>query len=64
MMVGGIDHEGDLAAAKLRIRVEQGAGSLRESQRLRREEADEQFTGRLWALTVVGLIYVAVLVFG
>ena len=64
MMVGGIDHEGDLAAAKLRIRVEQGAGSLRESQRLRREEADEQFTGRLWALTVVGLLYVAYLVFG
>lgn len=64
MMVGGIDHEGDLAATKLRIRVEQGAGSLRESQRLRREEADEQFTGRLWALTVVGLLYLAYVIFG
>ena len=62
-MVGGIDHEGDLAAARLRIRVEQGAGSLRESQRLRREEAEEQFSGRLWALTVVGLLYVLYLLF-
>jgi|GEM_PF-5500164 len=63
-MVGGIDHEGDLAAAKLRIRVEQNAGSLAESQRLRREEAEEQFNGRLWALTIVALIYALVLLFG
>lgn len=63
-MVGGIDHEGDLAAAKLRMKVEQGAGSLRESQRLRREEAEEQLNGRLWALTVVALIYVLYLLFG
>ncbi|GAB4234310.1 MAG: hypothetical protein Tsb0032_39850 [Kiloniellaceae bacterium] len=63
-MVGGIDHEGDLAAAKLRIRVEQNAGSLAESQRLRREEAEEQFNGRLWALTIVALIYALILLFG
>jgi len=63
-MVGGIDHEGDLAAAKLRIMVEQNAGSLAESQRLRREEAEEQFNGRLWALTIVALIYALVLLFG
>ena len=64
MMVGGIDHEGDLAAAKLRIRVEQNAGSLAESQRLRREEAAEQLRGRLWVLTVVAVIYALYSVFG
>ena len=50
-MVGGIDHEAELAAARLRMKAEKDAGSLQESQRLRREEADEQFMGRLWAMT-------------
>ena len=63
-MVGGIEHEGELAAARLRRQMEQEAGSLRESQRLRREEAEEQMHGRLWALTVVGVIYVLYLLFG
>ncbi len=63
-MVGGIDHEGDLAAAKLRMKIEQGAGSLAESQRLRREEAAEQFRGRLWALTVVAVLYALYSLFG
>lgn len=63
-MVGGIDHEGDLAAAKLRMKLEQGAGSLQETQRLRREEAEEQLRGRLWALTVVAVCYVLFLLFG
>lgn len=63
-MVGGIDHEGDLAAARLRMKAEQGAGSLSESQRLRREEAEEQMNGRLWALTAVAICYVIYLLFG
>lgn len=63
-MVGGTDHEGDLAAARLRMKLEQDAGSLAESQRRRREEAAEQFRGRLWALTVVGVCYVLFLLFG
>lgn len=62
-MVGGIDHEGDLAAARLRMKLEQDAGSLAESERLRREEGEEQFRGRLWALTVVAVIYVLYLLF-
>jgi len=58
MVGGGIDYEGELAAARLRMKLEQDAGSLAESQRLRREEGREQFEGRLLVLAVVGVIYV------
>jgi hypothetical protein len=64
MVGGGIDYEGELAAARLRMKAEQQAASLEEAQRLRREEAEEQFTGRLWALTVVALLYALFLLFG
>jgi hypothetical protein len=66
MMVGGIDHEGELAVARIRMKLEQDAAmtSLAESERLRREEGEEQFRGRLWALTVMGVIYVLYLLFG
>ncbi|MEO3429144.1 hypothetical protein AAFN88_09825 [Pelagibius sp. CAU 1746] len=63
-MVGGIDHEGELAVARIRMKLEQNAGSLAESERLRREEGEEQFRGRLWALTVTAVIYVLYLLFG
>ena len=63
MVGGGIDYEGELAAARLRMKLEQDAASLRESQRLRREEADEQFKGRLWVLTVAALFYAAFYLF-
>ena len=66
MMVGGIDHEGEWAAARLRMKLEQEVAltSLAESERLRREEGEEQFRGRLWALTVMAVIYVLYLLFG
>lgn len=63
-MVGGLDYEGELAAARLRMKLESDAPTLAESERLRREEGEEQFRGRLWALTVVAVIYVLYLVFG
>jgi len=58
MVGGGIDYEGELAAARLRMKLEQEAGSLAEGQRLRREEGREQFNGRLLALAAVGILYV------
>ena len=64
MVGGGIDYEGELAAARLRMKLEQDAASLQESQRLRREEADEQFMGRLWALTVVAVLFAVFTFFG
>lgn len=66
MMVGGLDYEGELAASRLRMKLEQDAAvtSLAESERLRREEGEEQFRGRLWALTVMAVIYVLYLLFG
>ncbi|MGD1877534.1 MAG: hypothetical protein ACFB13_08555 [Kiloniellaceae bacterium] len=63
-MVGGVDYEGELAAARLRMRTEQNAASLAESQRLRREEADEQLYGRLLVLALVAVLYLLVLLFG
>ena len=57
MVGGGIDYEGELAAARLRMKLEQDAGSLAESQRLRREEAREQLEGRLLVLAAVGIFY-------
>jgi len=62
-MVGGLDYEGELAAARLRMKLEQAAGSIAESQRLRREEAREQLLGRAAALAVVVVILVALLLF-
>ena len=64
MVGGGIDYEGELAAARLRMKLEQEAGSLAEGQRLRREEAAEQFEGRLLALAAVGVAYVLLTLFG
>ena len=64
MVGGGIDYEGELAAARLRMKLEQDAASLQESQRLRREEADEQLMGRLWALTVAAVLFVVFTFFG
>lgn len=58
-MVGGIDYEAELAAARLRMRLEQEAGSLAEAQRLRREEAREQMLGRLAVLILIAVIYAA-----
>jgi hypothetical protein len=63
MTGGGVDCEGELAAARLRMKLEQDA-SLAESQRLRREEGREQFEGRLLALAVVGVVYVLLTLFG
>lgn len=57
MTGGGIDCEGELAAARLRMRLEQEA-TLAEAQRLRREEGREQFEGRLLVLAVAGIVYV------
>ena len=45
-------------------KLEQDAASLQESQRLRREEADEQLMGRLWALTVAAVLFVVFTFFG
>lgn len=63
-MVGGIDYEGELAAARLRMKTEQNAASLAESQRLRREEADEQLYGRLLAFGLGAVVYLLVVLFG
>jgi len=57
-MVGGIDSEAELAAARLRILAEQQCTSQTERDRLRREEGEEQHLGRLLVLTVAALIYV------
>jgi hypothetical protein len=63
MTGGGVDCEGELAAARLRMKLEQDA-TLAESQRLRRDEGREQFEGRLLALAVVGVAYVLLTLFG
>ena len=60
MVGGGLDYEGEMAAAKLRMKLEQEAGSLAETQRLRREEAKEQLLGRLAVLILVAVILAAV----
>ena len=64
MTGGGIDYEGELAAARLRMQLERDATSLAEIERLRRDEGREQFEGRLLALAVVGVAYVLVALFG
>jgi hypothetical protein len=60
MTGGGVDCEGELAAARLRMKLEQDATSLAEIERLRRDEGREQFEGRLLALAVVGVAYALV----
>jgi hypothetical protein len=57
MSGGGTESEGEWAAARLRMRLEQGM-TPREIDRLRREEGRENFDGRLLALAVVGAVYV------
>jgi hypothetical protein len=57
MSGGGTESEGEWAAARLRMRLEQGM-TPREIDRLRREEGREIFDGRLLALAVVGAVYV------
>jgi len=57
-MVGGVDSEAELAAARLRMRAEQQITSQRERDRLRREEGEEQYLGRLLVLTVAAVLYV------
>jgi hypothetical protein len=61
-MVGGVDYEGELAAARLRLA--HGAGTAAEEERSRREEGEEQFEGRLLALALVGVAYVLLALFG
>lgn len=57
MSGGGTESEGEWAAARLRMRLEQGMAPS-EIDRLRREEGRETFDGRLLALAVVGIVYV------
>src|SRR3546814_20841637 len=63
MIGGGADCEAELAAARLRMTLEQNM-SLAERERLRRREGEEQFEGRLLALAVVGLLYAPVVLLG
>jgi hypothetical protein len=57
MVGGGIDYEAELAAARLRMKLESEM-PLAEAQRLRREEGQEQWNGRLLVLAFVGIVYV------
>jgi hypothetical protein len=59
---GGTESEGEWAAARLRMRLEQGMTPA-EIDRLRREEGRETFDGRLLALAVVAIVYVLLDVF-
>jgi hypothetical protein len=60
---GGVDCEAELAAARLRMTLEQDV-SLAERERLRRQEGEEQFEGRLLALALVGVAYALVVLLG
>ncbi len=64
MVGGGLDYEGEMAAARLRMKLEQEAGSLAETQRLRREEAKEQLLGRLAVLALAAVFFVLLVWFG
>jgi len=64
MVGGGLDYEGEMAAARLRMKLEQEAGSLAEAQRLRREEAKEQLLGRLAVLVLAAVFFVLLVWFG
>jgi hypothetical protein len=61
-MVGGVDYEGELAAARLRIKRAQTADAA--GRREQRRDDLEQFEGRLLALAVVGIIFALLLLFG
>jgi hypothetical protein len=62
MTGGGTDFEGDLAAARLRMRLEQEIGPAA-TQRLREEEGRETFEARLAVLAIAGIVYVLLDVF-
>jgi len=62
-MVGGADYEGELAAARLRLALEQSLPPA-EGQRLRAAEAREQFVGRLLVLALAAVVYGLVVFFG
>lgn len=57
MTGGGVDCEAELAAARLRMRLEREI-PLAERERLRRVEGEEQFEGRLLVLALAGIAYV------
>jgi len=59
---GGTDFEGELAAARLRMRLEQQIGPAA-TQRLREAEGRETFEARLAVLAIVGVVYVLLDVF-
>lgn len=68
-MVGGVDHEAELAAWRLRLQQDRDVpdrndGERAARRRLIRQEGEEQFEGRLLALAVVGVVYVLVALFG
>ncbi len=62
-MVGGADYEGELAAARLRFKLEQ-ALTPAEVRRLRAAEAREQLVARLLVLALAAVIYALVVIFG
>jgi len=53
-----------VAAARLRLCLEHDGLPLAERERLRRQEGEGQFEGRLLALALVGIAYVLVVLFG
>jgi len=59
---GGTDFEGELAAARLRMRLEQQIGPAA-TQRLREAEGPETFEARLAVLAIVGVVYVLLDIF-
>ena len=63
-MVGGTDYEGELAAARLRMRIEQQAASPAERHRLRLAEGREQLVGRVLVLALAAVVYGLVVLFG
>jgi hypothetical protein len=63
-MVGGADYEGELAAARLRMQLEQQAASPVELQRLRLAEGREQLVGRVLVLALAAVIYGLVVLLG
>ena len=62
-MVGGSDYEGELAAARLRFRLEQDLPPA-ERQRLRAAEAREQLVGRLLVFALAAVVYGLLVIFG
>ncbi len=62
-MVGGSDYEGELAAARLRLQLEQTIPPA-EAQRLRETEAREQLVGRLLVLALAAVVYGLLVIFG